>query len=311
MQSDLVPVVTVIVPVYNRANSIGKAIHSVLAQAFEEWELIVIDDCSTDGTREAIKGFNDPRVKLLSTHQNSGAALARNVGLRNAKGQLITFLDSDDEYNPNFLNRLVEKSKEASLNVGIFWSGYIIVRMNGGVTTKCRYFWKPDRDVSPYLAFLRDLKIGVGAGIAIRKFVFDEVGCFDENLRAAEDTDLFLRISQRFSYAYIEDYLITINQSGTDRLSKRFDKIAQAYNVIIPKHLSEIEKHRELRLKYFYKAMWLNYHLGDRKLARSFFSKLLPDNYFNLQAWFIFLLFELTGKSLGARIHIRLAGLAK
>ena len=155
------------------------------------------------------------------------------------------------------------------------------------------------------------MRIGTNSGITIRKEALEQIGLFDESLPAAEDTDLFLRLTQCFDYTYVPQHLIHIHQTEGDRLSKRFDKIARAYNIIIPKHSLEIEKHRNLRLKYYYKATWLNYHLGDRKLARSYFKKLLRDGYFNLPVWIIFGLFEIFGKNIGTKIHTRFSGLTK
>ena len=95
--------VSVIMPSYNTEKYIAESIESVLKQTYHNWELIIIDDCSTDNTIEIIKSFNDGRIRLLRNEKNSGAAVSRNYGLREARGKWIAFLDSDDTWKPEKL----------------------------------------------------------------------------------------------------------------------------------------------------------------------------------------------------------------
>ena len=92
--------VSIIMPSYNAANYIEASIKSVIAQTYQDWELIVVDDCSSDNTIEIIEKFNEPRIRLFVNDKNSGAAMARNRALREAKGRWIAFLDSDDIWLP-------------------------------------------------------------------------------------------------------------------------------------------------------------------------------------------------------------------
>ena len=92
------PTVTIIIPTYNRAHLLGRAIRSVLTQTFHNWELIVVDDASTDNTKEVAYSFQDPRIHYLCHETNRGGPAARNTGIREARGLYIAFLDSDDEW---------------------------------------------------------------------------------------------------------------------------------------------------------------------------------------------------------------------
>ena len=94
-------------PVYNRADMVGRAVESVLGQSFADFELIIIDDASSDRTAERLQAIADPRLKLIRHEQNLGGNAARNHGIRTAQAELITFLDSDDEYLPNRLGSTV------------------------------------------------------------------------------------------------------------------------------------------------------------------------------------------------------------
>ena len=108
------PLVSIITSAYNSKGTIEQTYFSVLAQTFLDWEWIVVDDCSTDGSFEYIKELTkgDDRITVLRTEKNSGTAVARNIGLRHAKGKYITFLDSDDELDPNYLECQLEFIKK-------------------------------------------------------------------------------------------------------------------------------------------------------------------------------------------------------
>lgn len=301
--------ISIILPVFNREKTVARAIDSVLYQTDTQWELIIVDDCSTDGTYKKLISYKDNRIRILKATKNSGAAAARNLGISASQGAFITFLDSDDHYEPQFLEAAKEKFRTTSSSVGIIWTGYTQYRQIGNELKTKENIWTPDRNKSPYHTFLHELRIGIGTGITIRKEVFNTIGLFDESLPAAEDTDLFLRIAQQYSFDYIDQYLININQVGKDRLSRRFDKIATAYNIIVPKHLKQIEKVDKLRSKYYYKGMWLNYHLGDQKIARRYFKLIRSEDHVHFKAWIIFFLFEIFGTKIGSSIHVLMASL--
>lgn len=99
-------------PSYNTAKYIRDSINSVLAQTYDNWELIIIDDCSTDNTDEIVCSFNDNRIKYLRNEKNSGAAISRNKALKEAKGQFVAFLDSDDLWDPNKLEKQLKFMKD-------------------------------------------------------------------------------------------------------------------------------------------------------------------------------------------------------
>ncbi len=100
--------VSIIMPSYNTAQYISDSIRSIQAQTYRNWELIIVDDCSTDNSMEVISGFNDPRIILLQNKKNSGAAISRNYALREAKGKWIAFLDSDDLWVPEKLEKQIK-----------------------------------------------------------------------------------------------------------------------------------------------------------------------------------------------------------
>lgn len=104
--------VSIVMPSYNTAKYIGDSIESVIAQTYRNWELLIVDDCSTDNSNEVIMGYQDPRIVLLKNKKNSGAALSRNYALREAKGKWVAFLDSDDTWVADKLEKQISYMKE-------------------------------------------------------------------------------------------------------------------------------------------------------------------------------------------------------
>ena len=114
--------VSVIIPVFNREALIGRAIRSVLAQTFSDFELIIVDDASTDRTELEVKAFTDSRIRYVRRTVNGGNAAARNTGVKNARGRLIAWLDSDDEYAPEFLEEVRATLSETGDDIGFTWT---------------------------------------------------------------------------------------------------------------------------------------------------------------------------------------------
>ena len=125
------PLVSVVMPSYNAENYIKEAIESVLSQSVTDFELLVIDDCSTDGTTKVVNSFaqQDPRVKLLVNEKNLGAGRTRNRGLGLFKGEYILFLDSDDYWEPCLIEKMLARSKESGAD--IVYCSYSIVDKHG------------------------------------------------------------------------------------------------------------------------------------------------------------------------------------
>jgi glycosyltransferase involved in cell wall biosynthesis len=296
-------VISIIIPVYNRDDKIARAIKSVLSQSYSDWELILVDDCSTDRSLQVINSFKDDRIVVLSTLKNVGPAAARNMGVSRSTGGFITFLDSDDFFEDNYLELSLRLLSGTDETVGFSWTGYRYITSNGDKAQ----FWQPSDCSNAYLSFLNALHTGTNSGLMIKRAVFDTCGYFDDALLAAEDTDFLLRIVQSYNFKTISLPLVNIYKGHSDRLSSDFNKIALAYSIIFPKHERVISINSSLRLKWYYKMMWLNYHKGDFQSSRFFFRKLLKDKFTHFKAWQIFFLFEVLGSRYGAKVHVFLS----
>ena len=207
------PLVSVIIPTFNRGWILKEAIDSVLDQEFDDYELIIVDDGSTDDTREILDSYGEDIIVLRQS--NKGVSAARNRGITEATGQLIAFLDSDDFWLPEKLSRQVDFFN-TNPAVMVNQTEEIWIRNGVRVNSKKRH-QKPSG-----MIFERslDLCLVSPSAVMIRKVLFKSVGVFDENLPACEDYDLWLRISCRYPIHLIDDPLIIKRGGHEDQLSK-------------------------------------------------------------------------------------------
>ena len=207
------PQVSVIIPTFNRGWIIREAIDSVLAQDFTAFELIVVDDGSSDDTGRILDSYGQDLTVLRQP--NRGVSAARNLGIGAAAGQLIAFLDSDDLWLPRKLSVQVDFFN-ANPDAMINQTEEIWIRNGVRVNPKTRH------QKFPGLIFERSLELCLvsPSAVMMRRSLFDQVGLFDEDLPACEDYDLWLRISWRFPVHLIETPLIIKRGGHADQLSK-------------------------------------------------------------------------------------------
>lgn len=208
--------VSVIIPTYNRAGVIGRALRSVLAQSYRDVELIVVDDGSTDGTSSVLEQFRSHVTVLCQP--NRGVASARNLGLVHARGELIAFLDSDDEWLPDKLARQVERYGEAyGAGDRAFVCHTDEIWLRNGKPVRQKKIHRKQGGLFFERALERCL-ISPSA-VMLSRNLLDRVGRFDENLPAAEDYDLWLRITAFHSVEYVPEPLVVKHGGHADQLS--------------------------------------------------------------------------------------------
>jgi glycosyltransferase involved in cell wall biosynthesis len=199
------PEVSVIIPVYNGEQTIKRALGSVLAQAFSSFEIIVVDDASSDRTVELVAQYSDERLTTIRSAENRGAGAARNKGIAAARGRWVAFLDADDAWKPAKLERqigLLERSRKA---VAACATGYHLEK--GGRKQAIRLNLTPEQ-------FRKDILFGCtispGSTLIVERYVFDEIGGFDESFRRLEDWDWLLRFSERYDMEFVPEPLAEI-----------------------------------------------------------------------------------------------------
>lgn len=211
-------VVSVVIPTYNRVHVLGRAIESVLSQTYGNFEIIVVDDGSTDSTKAMI-AENYGKVRFLSI-LHSGVSSARNRGIMAADGEWVAFLDSDDYWLPQKLERQVEflraHPQYMICHTNEIWirNG---VRINQGKKHRksMGWFFKP----SLHLCLISP------SSVIIHKSVFETCGVFDEQLEFVEDYDLWLRITSRYPVGYVDERLVVKSGGHDDQLSKKIKGI--------------------------------------------------------------------------------------
>jgi len=182
------PFFSIVIPVYNRARELGEAIRSVLDQREQDFEIVVVDDGSSDDPESVVEGFNDPRILFLR-QSNRGGGAARNAGIDLARGRFVTFLDSDDVYLPNHLANMRALLEESENTVG--YARMIVDRGHGRTLLKPPRAIRPGEAMADYL--LRDRGFVPTITLAVERELAGRVR-YDEDLRAAEDTDFAIRL---------------------------------------------------------------------------------------------------------------------
>ena len=210
---DIKPQVSVIIPTYNRAWVIKEAIDSVLTQDYTEFELIVVDDGSTDQTFDVLESYRND-IKVLS-QKNKGVSAARNRGIAEASGNFIAFLDSDDLWLSQKLSVQIDFFNQTP-DALICQTEEVWIRNGLRVNPKKRHKKPSGMIFKPSLR----LCLVSPSAVMIRRHLLDRVGRFDETLPACEDYDLWLRISCRFPIYLIDTPLIIKRGGHDDQLSK-------------------------------------------------------------------------------------------
>lgn len=207
---------SVVIPMYNRANVITRAVNSVLNQTIRDFELLVVDDGSTDDSAKVVESINDSRVRLIK-QKNGGANSARNNGILNAKGEYVAFLDSDDEFEPTMLEEQL-KVFETDKNIGFLYTKLDTIHPDGmhhpfpqkfGLCGNC------------YKEVLAQGYLAPTSVVAARKDSFEIAGLFDLSLPASQDDDICFKMAKHFKIAYIDKVLAHMYIDAGNRITNR------------------------------------------------------------------------------------------
>jgi len=201
------PQVTVVLPVFNHAATIGRAIASVLSQSIGEWELVIVDDASDDDLPLALAGVRDDRIRLLRHDRNRGAAAARNTGIKAARASLIAFIDSDDEWLPAKLERQIAAMAHARPSLGGLCTAFRLTRTRTGYAED-RY---PQAAGTWAASLLDGCFVSPGSTLMARRECFETVGMLDDSLSRFEDWDWLLRLVERYEFDCLPEVLAIVH----------------------------------------------------------------------------------------------------
>jgi len=240
--------VSCIIPSHNRQDLVGRALESVISQTYKNLEIIVVDDASQDDTEFIIRGYmdNDNRVKYIKNPSPKGGSGARNVGIKKARGQYIAFLDDDDEWMKDKIEKQVFALKEFDAVVCAFY-----------VNDKKKIIRYPKTVIQ--LNDLRKANVLGGTSILMSRSSVAKITLFDEDLTNGQDWDLLIRIARRFSVRYLKKPLVIYNIGAHRRITNESTNMPLAE---LEKRMGVIYKHKE-----FFGDFWFSYHIARTLLS--------------------------------------------
>lgn len=282
--------ISVIIPTHNRCDLLKNAIDSVLNQTYKDFELIIIDDASTDDTEKYINSINSDKISYIKNRISVGGSQARNIGMENANGEYIAFLDDDDEWIYNKLEKqiaLFEKDKE----LGLIYTGVKLKYEDHNIT----YNTIPSLRGYVFNKILIKNYIGVTPSVMIKKEVINKAGNFDKSLPARQDYDFWIRICKYYKIDYVKEPLVisyvrsSINRISSDVISyeKAIEIINKKYEKDISKLSSEIQKIRKSENYFFLGSQAVK--ANNSKIARKYFIKTFKSrsNFKNLMVMIV------------------------
>jgi glycosyltransferase involved in cell wall biosynthesis len=271
--------VTVVIPTYNRANLIARSIKSVLSQTYQDFELVVVDDGSTDNTKEVIDSFDDDRIRYVRHSENKGEAATRNTGIKVGRGEYIACQDSDDEWLPEKLAKQVQAFENCPPDIGVVYTGFWKIENNE--KTYIPFSWVNQKEGDIHRELLKGNFIGSPATL-IKKECFKKVGMFDEKLFHLVDWELWLRVSKYYHFRFVDEPLLVAHYDS-DNVSINQDEFIKAQELILEKHFEDFSKDKELLVTYYVYIGDLLISEGDVRKGRSYLTKALKLSPFSVK----------------------------
>ena len=287
------PKVSICIPSYNCGAFIGKAVQSVLDQTYQDFEIVVVDDCSTDNSEEIVKSFKDPRIRFSKNEKNLGMVPNTNKALKLARGEFVGILHPDDYYDSKMIETAL-KMFDKNPEIGFTYSSYVVVDENGEVVTKvelcdCNKLFKAKEGFKKLA--LRNY--APPSAVLFRKKCYEDVGPFDEEFPYPNDWNMWLRISLKYDSACLSDCLCyyRIHESSVSTfLYNSFETAVQEYYMLkkIQKQVDDfsllpfVEEGRKRAAKRALLNSVGGLFKGGKKTALKFFSKALKLEKRNL-----------------------------
>lgn len=220
------PEVSVIIPTYNRSQSIERAIRSVQGQTFQSLEIIVIDDGSTDNTEDIVKSVIDDRIRYIRCETNRGSGAARNEGLKIAQGRHIAFLDSDDEWLPEKLERQVERMETEPDDIGVCFCGARIFK-NGNSDETVEYVPEKAWEHDTFRKFVMGRIKFLTPTVLIRKACLEKTGLMVPEMRRNQDGEFLLRLLSSFGLIVIPECNVVVHLTDSKK-RRHYDSVKAA-----------------------------------------------------------------------------------
>jgi len=276
--------VSVILPTYNRAHILSRAIESVLRQSYQNIELIIIDDCSNDNTNEIVNSYlnKDKRLFYIRNERNAGAAYSRNVGIEYSRGIFLMFLDSDCEYLPEKIEKAIALMYALEPSPDVIYSN----------------MWREQKDAETVLSSNIKDKLLTPEDIFNCKYHFlnptawfcrsgiiKKLGGFDKNIYSYDDIDLLIRVILSGGRIYFFNRPLSIKHSAAGISDISFRTVVSKEN-FLRKHFSEIKKYKRFISKLYYNLGKDLFRLGDFKKGKKYFWRAFISNPIKIEYLF-------------------------
>lgn len=230
------PVVSIIIPTYNRAHLLRRAIDSVQAQTFDDIEIIVVDDASIDDTKAVVDSYDNTRILYIQHQNNKGGGAARNTGISAASGAYVAFLDSDDEWIPQKLEKQLHVFEKGDSELGLVYTAY------------AKFDWKGEfihiqsNGAQSFLLneLLRRNFIGTTSTVLVKRDCLIQIGGFDERFESCQDWDLWIRLAKKYTFEFISESLVNYFRHTGERISTN-PSLISGYELILEKYRTDIE----------------------------------------------------------------------
>lgn len=263
------PRVSVVLPTFNRARTLPRAIATVLSQNVRDIELIIVDDASTDGTRELMSAQTDSRVRYVRQERNGGPAVARNTGIQLARGEYVAFQDSDDEWLPLKLEKQIASLQSAGDSAGLSICGQI--RWD---TSSICYLPQHSRTGARAGRLREEIlhnNFALTPSWLVKREVFERIGPFDESLPMLEDWEWLIRYNEQHPAVLLDEPLMMVWESA-DSISLNQERYIRALSAIIEKHTAALASDRRSLSNLHYILGTKHALYADVGSARSSFS---------------------------------------
>ena len=230
--------ISVVIPAYNRAKTINYCLDSVLRQTLGPLEVLVVDDCSTDGTVDIVRAYKDSRVRCIVLEKNSGAQAARNRGIREARGEWIAFQDSDDEWLPEKLEKQIAYLAEVNFNP------MVVVHTDGtclNYQTGKKTLWDlPHIHGTSVFSKLLASAGPMFQGLLTSKIALQYIGFLDESVPSYQEWDTAIRLARECRFIHIRESLFIYHLHTGETISKNKKRDIDGYQFIVDKFREEI-----------------------------------------------------------------------
>ena len=214
------PFFSVIIPLFNKEKFVENAVKSILEQTFSDFEIIIVEDCSTDNSWDVVLKINSDKIKIIQHEKNNGLSASRNTGIRNSNANYVTFLDADDVWKSNYLEKihdLIQQFPDAKLLATnyeeLYPNNVIVLPKNNSANIK------KDSIIADFFQTSLAQPLYCSCSLCVEKSVFDTIGFYDEKITYGEDIDFNIRANNHFKLAYSNAVLVTYTMFSENQIT--------------------------------------------------------------------------------------------